>query len=76
MKIKDWREVELLVLQYQALGKDFDLIATGHGLGVTIQGKYQDDDMCTKVLGVVMTELLARQRKISNALLHLGVSTD
>lgn len=76
MKIKDWREVESLVQQHEALEKDFQLIATGHGLGVTIQGKYQDDDMVKKVLGIVMSELLARKRDISNKLLHLGVSTN
>lgn len=72
MKIEDFNEVRRLHEQVASLDLSITLVET-NGLGVTIQGRYQDDHILNPVRPVVVAVLKRERAKRHQALRELGV---
>lgn len=75
MKLSDALKVNTLVGQRRELSRALER-ARGDGLGVTIEGRYQDDDMKAAVRDAVVDELRRRIHLIDRELTTLSVTID
>lgn len=77
MKTSDFRTVLALMSSRSALLTDIAHAEDGKGgLGVTLQGRYQDDDLLDRVRPVVLRVLSDRLSDVNKELLALGVEVD
>lgn len=75
MKLSDQQSVQILVNERKELVSSMELVK-GNGLGVTIQGRYQDDTMLDRARPSVLAELQRRINVIDNNLTDYGVEID
>lgn len=74
MKIEDYEKVRRLHDEIASLDKDLAYVnGGGNGLGVTIQGRYQDDEVVDQVRPVVVGILQRAKAERVLALRELGV---
>ena len=74
MKIEDYEKVRRLHDEIASLDKDLAYVnGGGNGLGVTIQGRYQDDTIVNQVRPVVVGILQRAKAERILALRELGV---
>ena len=73
MKHTDFSTVQRYVQEIEAINLDMALVA-GNGLGVTIQGHYQDDTIVNQVRPVVVGILQRAKAERILALRELGVA--
>lgn len=79
MNIKELTRVNNLTEDRARMLTELDWIGRTQGhqyIGVTFQGKYQDDAMCDAIRGKVMTVLRERIINIENDLTALGVTVE
>lgn len=73
MKLVDLWRVNGVEREHRQLVADRRLIASGKGLGVTIQSKYQDEALIEAVRASVVAELDRRIAEAEAELVALGV---
>lgn len=73
MKLEDFGKVHALAKRRAELKGQVELVE-GKGLGVTIQGRYQDDDMVDVARPCILNELQGRIDDIERELIALGVT--
>lgn len=78
MKFEDISKVSLLQDELKKLIFEKELVERGNrgGLGITIQGSYQDDDFQDAVRPAVVAELVRRCEAIKSEMMKLGVIFD
>lgn len=76
MKLSDIEEAAMLHSALQDLQRQIELIESGVSLGVTIEGRYQDDKFVDFVRPKAVEGLKVRKAIILNNLQKLGVEQE
>lgn len=78
MNIADFDEVKTLMEKHKQLKASYDFIAEGDStnskFGITIFGRYQDDDMIDACRRPALLEMKRRIDEVETQLAHLGVT--
>jgi hypothetical protein len=78
MKLSDFENLNKLVLIRNGLKEKIDIVSNNgkypNGLGVTIQGSYQDSYILDVVRPVVLDQLNERLRLVDEQIIALGVN--
>ncbi|HBV3603383.1 TPA: hypothetical protein MDV36_000050 [Klebsiella aerogenes] len=75
MNINNVNAASILCEQLKELEGQYLLVARGEGLGITIQGRYQDDDFVNAIRRSVTGELSRRIGAVKHHLTELGVTS-